>query len=89
MPEEPWNHLGNRGPAPGKYDPAGFDMEKRGSVEKSLFERPKGQEKTFHRFDDALTGPEDPLHNVEQETPIGELAAYYVAARQPPPAIAN
>jgi hypothetical protein len=30
-------------------------MEKRASVEKILFERPKGQEKTFHRFDDPIT----------------------------------
>ena len=89
MPEEPWNHLEIAGGAWGNMTLLGFDMEKRADVEKSLFERPKGQEKTFHRFDDAITGQKIRFTNVEQETPIGELAAYYVHPGNAPAGIAQ
>jgi len=59
------------------------------AVEKSLFERPKGQERTFHRFDDAITARRSASPIVEQETPIGELAAYYVHSGKEPAGIAQ
>ena len=89
MPDEPWNHLEIAGGAWGNMTLLRFDLEKRASVEKSLFERPKGQEKTFHRFDEPITGQKIRFTNVEQETPIGELAAYYVHPGKEPDGIAQ
>ena len=72
MPDEPWNHLEISGAAWGK-------MSLEGVREKVLFERPKGQEKTFHRLASTLRGQKIRFENVEQEQPIGELSAYNVA----------
>src|ERR1035441_9114789 len=72
MPNEPWNHLEISGSAWGK-------MYLDGAATKVLFERPKGQEKTFHRLKAPLTGQKIRFENVEREEPIGELSAYYVA----------
>ena len=41
----------------------------------ALFERPKGQERTFHRLAQPVRGGQLTFTNVEQETPIGELSA--------------
>ncbi len=72
MPDEPWNHLEISGAAWGK-------MYLEGAPEKILFERPKGQEKTFHRLPVNVRGQKIRFENVEQEEPIGELSAYNVA----------
>jgi hypothetical protein len=48
MPNEPWNHLEISGGAFGSMALLGFDPEKRADTERILFERPKGQERTFH-----------------------------------------
>ena len=45
---------------------------------RTLFERPRGQERTTHQFDQPVTGEKIRFTNVEQEWPIGEFAAYYV-----------
>ncbi|HJQ32465.1 MAG TPA: LamG-like jellyroll fold domain-containing protein, partial [Pyrinomonadaceae bacterium] len=73
MPDEPWNHLEISGAAWGKMSLEG----RRGRV---LFQRPRGQEKTFHRLKEPLRGQKITFENVEQEQPIGELSAYNVAA---------
>jgi Concanavalin A-like lectin/glucanases superfamily len=70
MPDEAWNHLEISGAAWGRMSLEG------GRV---LFERPKGQEKTFHRLASTLRGRKIKFENVEQEQPIGELSAYNVA----------
>ena len=77
MPEEPWNHLEISGAAWGR-------MYLEGQTKKILFERPKGQEKTFHRLPSVIRGQQIRFENVEQEEPIGELSAYYVAPGQAP-----
>ena len=46
--------------------------------ERLLFQRPQGQEKTFHRLPDSIRGQQIRFENVEQEEPIGELSAYNV-----------
>jgi hypothetical protein len=89
LPEEPWNHLEISGGAFGNMTLLRYDMEKGAHAEKSLFERPKGQEKTFHRFEEPITGQKIRFTNVEQETPIGELAAYYVHPGKEPAGIAQ
>src|ERR1035437_19876 len=66
-----------------------YDMEKGANVEKTLFERPKGQEKTFHRLTEPITGGKIRFTNVDQETPIGELVAYYVHPGAEPAGIAQ
>jgi hypothetical protein len=77
MPDEPWNHLEISGSAWGK-------MFLEGESEKLLFPRAKDQEKTFHRLPAPLRGQKIRFENVEQEEPIGELSAYYVAANPEP-----
>lgn len=72
MPDEPWNHLEISGAAWGR-------MMLEGDREKELFQRPRGQEKTFHRLPSPVRGQKIKFENVEQEEPIGELSAYYVA----------
>ncbi|MGB6744705.1 MAG: LamG-like jellyroll fold domain-containing protein [Terracidiphilus sp.] len=78
MPGEPWNHLEIEGGAWGNMSLLSHDMEKGTDSERTLFERPKGQEVTYHQFDSVITGGKIRFTNVEQEQPIGELSAYYV-----------
>ena len=52
--------------------------------EKLLFQRPQGQEKTFHRLPDSIRGQQIRFENVQQEEPIGELSAYNVSANAEP-----
>ncbi|MEK6336219.1 MAG: LamG-like jellyroll fold domain-containing protein [Acidobacteriota bacterium] len=77
MPNEPWNHLEISGAAWGK-------MFLEGARSKVLFERTRGQERTFHRLPSAIRGQKIRFENVEPEEPIGELSAYYVVANREP-----
>ena len=90
MPNESWNHLEIEGGAwgnmslltPGNGDPkAVADPDQHDTspmLAKTLFERPKGQERTSHQLAEPITGEKIRFTNVEIETPIGELSAYYV-----------
>ena len=90
MPNEPWNHLEIEGGAwgnvslltPGNGDPrAVADPDQHDTspmLAKTLFERPKGQERTSNQFAEPVIGEKIRFTNVEQEWPIGELSAYYV-----------
>jgi hypothetical protein len=89
MPDEPWNHLEISGGAWGNMSLLSQNMETRAATEKTLFERPQGQEKTFHQFDSPGIGQKLRFTNVEQETPIGELSAYYVHPGREPSGIAQ
>jgi catechol 2,3-dioxygenase-like lactoylglutathione lyase family enzyme len=78
MPDELWNHLEISGAAWGTLTlltPGNASKEYREQV---LFERPKSQEKTFHRLPQPVYGEMVRFTNAEQEPPIGELSAYYV-----------
>ena len=88
MPDEPWNHLEITG---GAFGTMSLLSEKQdvSSGGKVLFERSKGQEKTIHAFDAPFTGQKLRFTNVEQETPIGELSAYYVHSGSVPAGIAQ
>ena len=77
MPDEPWNHLEISGAAWGK-------MYLDGATRKTLFERSKGQEKTFHQLPSPLRGEKIRFENVDQEEPIGELSAYNVTSGKEP-----
>src|SRR2546423_1878882 len=77
MPDEPWNHLEISGAAWGK-----MYLEK--ESEPLLFQRPKDQEKTFHRLPNPIRGEKIRFENVEEEEPIGELSAYYVGEAKEP-----
>ena len=77
MPDEPWNHLEIAGAAWGK-------MYLEGDTQRLLFQRPKDQEKTFHRLPSPIRGQKIRFENVEQEEPIGELSAYNVTAGSEP-----
>ena len=78
MPDEPWNHLEIAGGAWGQMTLLKHDLETAKDSEEKLFDRPKGQEVTYHDFDEPITGQKIRFVNVEQEEPIGELSAYYV-----------
>jgi hypothetical protein len=84
LPDEPWNQVEVSGAAFGTFALVGNDGAKR-----ALFERPKGQERTFHRLPQALQGQKLEFTNVEQETPIGELSVYSVKAGAEPAGIAR
>lgn len=77
MPDEPWNHLEISGAAWGK-------MYLEGPAPRTLFERSKGQEKTFHQLPSPIRGQQIRFENVEQEEPIGELSAYNVKSGKEP-----
>jgi hypothetical protein len=81
MPDELWNHLEISGAAWGR-----MYLE---DAEELLFQRQKDQEKTFHRLPSSRRGQKIRFENVEQEEPIGELSAYYVAATPEPPGSAR
>ena len=70
MPDEPWNQLEISGAAWGTAR-LGASADS-GTV---LFDRPKGQERTFHRLASAVRGQAVTFTNAEQETPIGEFGA--------------
>jgi hypothetical protein len=78
LPQEPWNRLEFQGAAYGHltYLPSV-------GTERKLGDRAKGQERTYNSFA-TLDGGRLRFDNVEQETPIQELAAYYVVAGSEP-----
>jgi hypothetical protein len=78
LPDEPWNHLEIAGGAWGTMTLLAHDLEAAKDKEEKLFDRPKGQEVTYHSFDEPIIGQKIRFVNVEQEEPIGELSAYYV-----------
>src|SRR5215469_11446358 len=90
MPDEPWNHLEIQGGAwgnvslltPGEGKPGAVadpdQHDTSAMLAKTLFERPKGQERTTHDFATPVVGEKVRFTNVEQEWPIGEFSAYYV-----------
>ncbi|MGA3045724.1 MAG: LamG domain-containing protein [Terracidiphilus sp.] len=99
MPDEPWNHLEFNGGAFGNMTlltpDVSEDEVRRSGLDgtklpgRTLFERPRGQETTFHDFTTPVTGGKLRFTNVEQETPIGEFSAYYVHPGDPPEGIAQ
>ncbi len=89
MPDEPWNHLEISGGAWGEMALLKHDAARGTDAETRLFDRPKGQETTFHQFDEPVTGEKLRFTNVEQETPIGELSAYYVHPGAEPKGVAQ
>jgi hypothetical protein len=88
LPNEPVNHIEISGAAWGKMEllPVGTENETAyaAKAEATLFERPKGQEKTVHTFTRPLAGRKIRFTNVEQEEPIGELGAYNVTEGREP-----
>jgi hypothetical protein len=72
MPDEPWNHLEISGSAWGR-------MYLEGDTRRVLFQRPQGNDRTFHRLSAVVRGQKIRFENVEQEEPIGELSAYHVS----------
>ena len=84
MPDETWNHIEISGAAWGSMS---LMTSEHGALPKKLFERPRGQERTFHRIAEPLRGQRIQFTNVEQETPIGELSAYNVDAGKEPDGI--
>jgi hypothetical protein len=76
MPDEPWNQVEVAGAAWGAFTLDDVTH---------LFDRPKGHERTSHRLPSSIRGRKLVFTNVEQETPIGELSAYFVGPGLAPP----
>ena len=89
MPDEPWNHLEIAGGAWGNMSILTHDKEKGTDAEKTLFDRPRGQEITYHQLENPIVGQKIRFTNVEQEQPIGELSAYYVHPGMEPTGVAT
>jgi hypothetical protein len=101
LPDEPWNHIEIEGGAWGKMDlltagngdpKAVADPDQHDTspqLARTLFERAKGQEHTTHDIAQPITGEKIRFTNVEQEWPIGELAAYYVHPGAEPEGVAK
>lgn len=89
MPDEPWNHLEIEGGAWGKWTLLAHDNEKASDYEKPLFDRPIGQEVTYHQLETPVSGQKIRFVNVEQEQPLGELSAYYVHPGVEPTGVAT
>jgi len=73
LPGEPWNQVEVSGAAFGSF-----------ATDAPVFERPKGQERTFHRLARPARGGTLTFTNVVQETPIGELGVYSVTPGREP-----
>ena len=84
LPDEPWNHLEISGAAWGTMSLLSASDPNDAPARALLFERPRGQEKTVHQLDHAIVGQKIRFTNIEQEEPIGELAAYNVTADREP-----
>jgi len=84
MPDEPWNHLEISGVAWGTMSLLKGDDANDAPARALLFERPEGQERTYHHFASGFTGQKIRFTNVEQEEPIGELSAYNVTVGKEP-----
>ena len=90
MPDEPWNHLEIAGSAWGDMSILSHNLEKGNDSDRTLFERPRGQEITYHQYDKPFPGGEKlRFTNVEQEQPIGELSAYYIHPGVEPSGVAT
>ncbi len=84
MPDEAWNQVEISGSAWGKMELLRKGAPNDGSAESVLFERPKGQVKTVHHLETAITGRKIRFTNAEQEEPISELTAYDVVVGREP-----
>lgn len=96
LPQEPWNHLEMEGGAwgnvalltPGNGNPrAVADPDQHDptpQLARTLFERPRNQERTTHDFAEPIIGGHVRFTNVEQEEPIGEFAAYMIQPGREP-----
>jgi hypothetical protein len=87
MPDEPWNHLEISGGAWGSMSLITPSSGSKDDGAKVLFERPRGQERTFHQLSNPVRGQKLLFTNKEQETPLGELSAYNVDAGKEPKGI--
>jgi hypothetical protein len=87
MPEESWNQIEISGSAFGTARVAAGQGAGTDQTGPALFERPKGQERTFHRLARPIRGGRLTFTNVEQETPIGELSAYDIGEGAEPDGI--
>ena len=86
MPDEPWNQVEISGAAWGSMAlVAAGDPRNPDTAGTALFERPNGQERTYHRLPGPIRGQQLRFTNVEQETPIGELGVYFVGSDREPP----
>lgn len=86
MPDEPWNYVEIVGGADGKVT---LTADKNGNGGKPLFERSKGQERTFHKVGAPVQGETLVFTNNVQETPIGEFNTFYVREGDAPKGIAR
>ena len=88
LPDEPWNYLSISGGAWGELSWLDADAMSARTYS-TLLQRPARQEKTVHLLATPLGAGRLQFTNVEQETPIGELSAYYMHDGNEPQGIAQ
>jgi hypothetical protein len=86
LPNEPWNYLEMQGAA---YGAMTISKNIDGSDSTLLFQRPKGQERTFHYFPNERSGQTLVFTNTAQETPIGEFNAFDIKPGKAPEGIST
>jgi hypothetical protein len=84
LPDEAWNYCELTGAAYGTATRLFTDSERRTDREEKLFTRPKGQERTFHRFETAFVGGNIRYENEVRETPLAEFMVYHVTPGKEP-----
>jgi len=87
MPDEPWNHIEIAGASFGSVSHLNFDKRSQKDIESHIFDRPSGQERTFHRLEKTIRGGKIKFENAVQETPIGEFSVYNVLTGREPEGI--
>lgn len=86
LPEEPWNYVEVTG---GAYGSLGLSDNRQGTDPRELGTKPRGSQRSFHRFDRERTGGTLVFTNDVQETPIQEFNVFYVREGDAPEGVAR
>ncbi|MDR2937137.1 MAG: LamG domain-containing protein, partial [Rikenellaceae bacterium] len=86
MPDEPWNYVEVAGAA---YGTLAVSSSTEGTGATTFSTRLANQERTFHKTASPVTGKSLVFTNDAQETPIGELNAYYIHPGKAPSGVAT
>lgn len=86
MPDEPWNYVEIWG---GAYGSVSLSSKTNGTDASLLFNRPRGQQKTFNILKKQVIGHTIVFTNKVQETPIGEFDVYDIKPGRAPKGVAT
>lgn len=84
LPDEQWNYCELTGAAFGAVSLISTDSERRTTQENTIFKRPAGQERTFHRFTSERKGGQLRFTNDVRETPLAEFNVFDIVPGSEP-----